>query len=149
MPSEVESQIIQAQRAILQQLVELVPKDRRGEAVRLVDQFWGWSRALSGVSPPPNIDRYTTKFAIDAIRAYLEDIDHPAEYDEIIREVASRGFKRGSEKRTKGNIKKSLDMYLQGQARHKRELKQIGDLVGLPDWDDSRFKPTTRSLTLT
>lgn len=142
MPSEVESQIIQAQRAILQQLVDLAQKDKRGEASRLVDQFWGWSRALSGVVPPSaNISRYSTKFAIDAIRAFLEDLDRPAEYEEIINGVTIRGFKRGStEKQTKGNLKKSLDMYLQGQATHKRELKQIGDLIGLPDWDDARFR---------
>jgi hypothetical protein len=79
---------------------------------------------------------------IDAIKLYLSDLGRPAKREEIIEGIIASGFRPGKEGATRGNIKKSITMYLEGRASSKNELKEIGDLIGLATWEDNRFQLT-------
>ncbi len=147
---DIKSLIEQAQASILQQLVELAPKDRRNEAMRLVEQFRQGAVALSTIAStggevnhaaPAGDARYAAcQYVIDAIKLYLSDLGRPAKREQIIEGVIAAGFRPGREGITRGNIKKSITMYVEGQAKSKAELKQVGDLIGLAAWEDNRFQ---------
>ncbi len=141
MANYIQSLIAQAQASILQQLVDLAPKDRQKDAARLVEQFWQATRALSTISAVGTDSRYaSTQYVIDAIKLYLSDLGRPAKREEIIEGIITAGFRPGKEGATRGNIKKSITMYLEGRAKGKNELKEIGDLIGLATWEDNRFQ---------
>lgn len=145
METDIKSVLLQTKAEILQRLVDLAPREVRSEALRLVSQLTQADQILATVSPPGEDVRYVrTMYAIDAIKLYLTELGHSAPREEIVREVARRGFRRpqtGSLEQTIGNVKKSLKMYLDGQASNKPELREIGNLVGLANWPDHRFFP--------
>ena len=142
MPIDLKSLIVQEIDRVVQRLVEIAPKERRAEAMQLGNDIR--SLILEGSKlPQAGADaRFAScQYPIDAIRLLLSDLNRPSTWAEIIDGVIAKGFRPGKEARTRGDIKKSLRMYIEGEARHKKEIKQIDDLVGLAEWDDLRFKP--------
>jgi len=141
-PIDLKSLIVQELDRMVQRLVDIAPKERRSEATQIGNDIRSLLLESAKLPHAGADERYAScQYPIDAIRLLLADVDRPSTWEEIIDGVIAKGFRPGKEARTRGDIKKSLRMYLQGEARHKKEIKQIDDMVGLPEWDDARFKP--------
>lgn len=141
MPIDLKSLIAQELDRMVQKLVDLSPKERRPEAVQIGNDIRSLMLEGSKLPHAGTDARFAScQYPIDAIRLLLSDLNRPSTWEEIVDGVIAKGFRPGKEARTRGDIKKSLRMYLQGEARHKREIKQIDDMVGLPEWDDDRFR---------
>ena len=127
------------QEKMLRSLIDLVPREKRAEAERVLDQFWAASKALAAMSP--GIDtRYSSAISvIDAIKLFLSDIDRPATLAEILVEFVKRGFRPRNAVHTAANINRSLWTYLQGRGVKKNQLKEINGRVGLAEWPDYRW----------
>lgn len=133
----------QAIAGIKHQLIQGWPKDRRHEAQSLFDRLAVFEKMRTVTRDPVASNRFgQCKFAIEAIEIYLRELNRPIripeQLGEIKKAISSGGF-RGGEKDT-GAIGKSITMYTTGRGKDKGILKQIGDMVGLGSWDDSRFK---------
>jgi hypothetical protein len=140
METDIKSLIEQAQVKILQRLVDLAPRDKRAEASLLVEQFNEASRALSTLSSKQKGDRYAAcQYPIDAIVLYLQDLGRPASRQDLVDGVSTSRWRPGKEALNRGNIKKSLKVYLDGQAKPKSPIKEIDAMVGLNEWVDGIF----------
>lgn len=137
--TDIRDVIKNAQEQILRNMLDLIPRDRRPEAERLIDQYRQTTKALSVMTPGVDTRYSSCTHTIDAIKLYLSDIERPASREEIMVEVVKRGFRPANPAHTAGNIRRSLWTYLEGRAAAKKELKQIGDRIGLAEWPDSLF----------
>lgn len=146
MPTDLKLFILAGQKSILQELVELVPKEKRDRAALLAEQIRDASEKIADLPRSGSDPNYTSCVeVIDAIELFLKDIDRPITKDEIIKGVLSKGFRSTNAKRTAGNIMKSLKNHLQGAASRSASGKDrlrgsLDGLIGLGGWPDSRFE---------
>jgi hypothetical protein len=137
--TDIRDVIRSTQDRILRNMLDLVPRDKRPEAERLIDQYRQSTRAISAMTPELDARYASCTHVIDAIKLYLQDAGQPATRSEIMIEVVRRGFRPQNAARTAGNISKSLTMYLGGRAARRNVIKQIGERIGLAEWPDSIF----------
>jgi hypothetical protein len=137
-----KSLLNQLQDMYLQNLINLIPPDKRARAIELTDQYRQTTKVATAMAPGlgANRERYSAcQYAIDAIKLYLSDTDKPLTEQEIIEGVIGAGFRPLTPGRTRGNLKKSLKQYLVGTAAKGHEIKQKNGLIGLWEWDEARF----------
>jgi hypothetical protein len=140
MATEVKNILEQTQAGIFRELIELAPREKRARAVHLVEQYGEIARAISMLGSSQHGARYAScQYPIDAIVLLLQDMGRPAPAAEIVEGVATSGWRPGNDALNRGNVKKSLKQYLVGQAKSKSPIKQVGDLIGLIEWDDQIF----------
>lgn len=77
-----------------------------------------------------------------AITDYLQHVGRPATQQELARELVRgmfRGYRTG-ERDMDIRVGRCIRAYALGKAKENPKLKQIGKLVGLADWPDSKFE---------
>jgi hypothetical protein len=131
---------------ILKRLVDLAVRDRkpdiaeqfRSEAEFLISLLE--KEILRGKDDHHEKGKYAKcKRAIDGIRIILEELGRPASQKELTKRLIEGGF-RGGSAGTDQVINLSIKNFLTGSGKNKSYIKQIGGLIGLAEWDNSRFK---------
>jgi hypothetical protein len=118
-------------------------KDGNGKTIAdfLLDEVAGWwvQPLRSRDEKHGEIPYASCKRAIDAVLAVLEEVGRPLTQAEITNKVLAGGF-RGAPAGTETKINRSIKSFLKGSGKAKSRIKQIGELIGLTEWDNSRFK---------
>lgn len=135
---------LQTKTDVLKSLIDLIPKETRGEALRLIEQLDDAVRFLVENSPSSiDLEIATASKTIEAIMIWLAKKTYPVTQKEIIEGVFSSGFRRpknGTPDQQRGNISKSFGMFLGGAADDGKAIKKVGDLIGLASWETDRFR---------
>jgi len=71
----------------------------------------------------------------------LSEVGRPLTQADIVEGVVASGFRPLRPGKTRGDVKKSLKMSLEGEAAKKLEIKQVNGLIGLYAWDVARLQP--------
>ena len=147
--------VAKSRERFLQTLVRLASEGRSGleakayqeRAERVRAEFDKADSALRQILPESKIgtNRYAHHDeAVDAIRDFLTEIGRPASPEEIIREVVRGGFRGGGDG-VSHRIKRSISSFTKGTGRMSGKIKQVGDYIGLGEWDDSHFNLTDKA----
>ena len=149
MKIDIKSFLTKQRTDILKQMVEVATKDRKpaaAESIRLemehlITQLDLAEKAIVSINPPVDGKKYGNCIqAIEAILLYLEEIDQPATEEEIAKAVLAGGF-RANAPGAAMNVNRSFRNFLTGTGASKQRIKERNGLIGLFDWDDSRFEP--------
>ncbi len=132
---------LEQREAILKQLRSLHPRAEElvGD-LEIIDEAISKSRSggrstkYVGYGPNP----------IKAIVAALHDIGEPVSRDHVVQAVLDGGF-RGGATELRYPIRHSVDYHTKRQGRAKKLIKLRNGLVGLYEWDDAMFGPSTES----
>lgn len=127
----------------LEELVNLVPEASQREAHNLVRDIGALEEAIEQMRPNARPGRFSSyRWAIDAIIDLLKERGTPAKREEIASAISAGGF-RGNAPGTKILVQKSIVAFIKGTGAPTKKLREVGDLIGLGEWDDSRFTPET------
>lgn len=134
---------LQTKDELLRGLIDMAPREVRGDALRLAEQLEETLRYIIENSPSSiDLDIARATKTIKAVMIWLKKKGRPATQNEIIEGVYSAGFRRqenGSPEQHKGNISKSFKMHLEGAAADGKTIKTVGALIGLAVWGNDRF----------
>lgn len=80
--------------------------------------------------------------SIEAIVKYLQILGKPCPSETIIQGLVANGFQSSSKRSWAiGNLRRSFAHWLKESREGETPIRQVGDLVGLSQWDDSTFHP--------
>ncbi len=147
-----EATLQKRKREIINDLTELAARDRKpeeageyiGTAKFLFDALEETEAALGKRSRPDDMRYVTCPRAIDAIVQCLTEAGRPMSRKAIF-DVVLQGFWRGGRmtekigERNALNLNSGINIHITGSGRSTRIIKDINDLVGLWEWEDSRF----------
>jgi hypothetical protein len=135
---DVRSFLSKRRSEILNRLVTLATD--KAEAEELVIELGKADQALMAVNDMAqdtgNFAQFKT--AIDAIVAYLQEIQHPSTVDRII-EALKVGKFRGGERGIELFVHKSIRNFLTGTGQSTKKIKEVNGLIGLFEWSDDMF----------
>jgi len=138
---------------ILQGLVDLAASDRRPEASKdyrtraeqLLVELGKADQTIGMLTPRPTFPYAGCESAIDAVIEYLKDSGR-AQTEAQIRRGALEGGFRGAKEGTELRLHKTIDAHLKAwrggiknPGEMGRKIKEIDGLIGLYEWDSSRF----------
>jgi hypothetical protein len=118
---------VEIRSEIIRKIEDLKAEVRSYEAALLALDRSGMAKT-SG----PDV-RFYQQRPLDAIRVVLRESGHALSQEELTNRLLAGGAAVGK-KRGKHNIRISIEMTLASG-----KLKQIGELLGLPEWDEAMF----------
>lgn len=149
MAIDVKAALVRQRMEILGQLVALSVKDRlpgiaekyRTEGESLIKSLLDTEKAIESLQSPKALDLAGCESAIDAIEMLLKSIDRPLLPADVIKRSIEGGL-WGGKAGTGLRVQKSLTMHLKPDAGPKLagRIKEVNGLIGLAQWDDSRFR---------
>lgn len=84
---------------------------------------------------------YRTGAMHEVIVDYIARVQHPVTQDDLTQELIRGQFPGYRDERKMAiRVGRCIRAYVFGRAKENPKLKIVGDLVGLPDWPDERFK---------
>jgi hypothetical protein len=152
---DVDEVLARTREEILKGLISLAAADRppetafsyRTRAQHLIEELAKVDRLIAEVAPKQTFPYAKCEFAIDAVIGFLKDHGRPATDKEIIQGALAGGFK-GMKPGAELRLRKSIDAHIKaskGKTQNPgpmgQKIKQVDGLIGLHEWDDSRFRP--------
>lgn len=142
---ETEGALTQHRDKLLAMLVEraaelMTPQSAaifRPQAKKIIVELKKADRAIASIHEPPGPFQSCPRH-IDAIVKCLADAGRPMREEEIIDTLIDAGYK-ANDPGTSWKTSKSIMIHLRGTGKGKHVIKKIGELIGLPEWDDSLF----------
>jgi hypothetical protein len=140
--------LLQQRDRILKRLADLAVRDRkpnvvekyRIEAEFLISELYEADEALKSRDEPQDKTKYAKyQYAIDATEALLGELGRPISEEEITKKLIKGGFSGGADG-TGLRIHKSVQYFTSGSGKSQNRIQKIGGLIGLAEWDASRFK---------
>jgi hypothetical protein len=155
MPIDFTDSAVRLRQMILDSLVELAssnrPKDAESEyrarAESLVVELSKADRTIALLTPRTSYPYAGCEEAIDAVMEYLADTKRP-QTEKQIRDGCLAGGWRGAKEGAELRLHKAIEMHLKASRGELKnagkmvgKIKEIGGLIGLHEWDETRFRP--------